>query len=198
MLPMLKQNPWIVVALDAADALGVARHEAVHYLKQFGFFSEKEWFNLTRAARDNDWIKKFRIDERYPDLDMPSKLEEAIAEGYRNWARGEEVPSHLHPIFERLKELFESLKSQLKELLGREPTWEELFQKMDTGEVGARKPRGHPGGAFLEPSMMESEDKAANDIDAISGRDRPTYSGAVNKQRIERFVNKDTKTRDIR
>src|SRR5258706_2427785 len=198
MLPMLKQNPWIVVALDAADALGVARHEAVHYLKQFGFFSEKEWFNLTRAARDNDWIKKFRIDERSPDLDMPSKLEEAIAEGYRNWARGEEVPSHLHPIFERLKELFESLKSQLKELLGREPTWEELFQKMDTGEVGARKPRGHPGGAFLEPSAMDEQaaPKAANDIDALQRKHAPTYEAAVKAQTIERYINKDTERGD--
>src|SRR5258706_1346529 len=198
MLPMLKQNPWIVVALDAADALGVARHEAVHYLKQFGFFSEKEWFNLTRAARDNDWIKKFRIDERYPDLDMPSKLEEAIAEGYRNWARGEEVPSHLHPIFERLKELFESLKSQLKELLGREPTWEELFQKMDTGEVGARKPRGHPGGAFLEPSAMDEQaaSKAANDIDALQRKHAPTYEAAVKAQTIAGYINKDPERGD--
>src|SRR6266403_1757688 len=165
MLPHWKQNPWIVVALDAGDTLGVARHEAVHYLKQFGFFKEGEWDTLSRAAREQDWIKKFNIDKRYPEFDMPRKLEESIAEGYRHWARGEEVSPRLHPIFERLKELFDSLKSQLKELLGREPTWEELFQKMDTGEVGAREPRGHAGGAFLKPSMMEGEepmfDKAA-------------------------------------
>src|SRR6266404_1627562 len=165
MLPHWRQNPWIVVALDADDALGVARHEAVHYLKQFGFFSEGEWETLSRVAREQDWVKKFGIDKRYPTLDMAAKLEESIAEGYRNWLRGEDASPNVHPIFERLKELFESLKSQLKELLGCEPTWEELFQKMDTGEVGAREPRGHEGGAFLEPSMMEGEepmfDKAA-------------------------------------
>ncbi len=50
--PFHKQNPWIVVALDAADTLGVARHEAVHYLKQFGFFKEGEWDVLSQAAKD--------------------------------------------------------------------------------------------------------------------------------------------------
>src|SRR6266568_4243708 len=152
-----KQNPWIVVALDASDTLGVARHEAVHYLKQFGFFKEVEWETLVQAVRDQGWLEKYGIDKRYPQLNETAKLEEAIAEGYRNWARGEDAPPGLHPIFERIKALFESLKSQLRGLLGREPTWEELFQKMDVGEVGAREPRGHEGGAFLEPKMMEGE-----------------------------------------
>ncbi len=198
MQPFYEQNPWIIVALDAGDTLGVARHEAVHYLKQFGFFKEGEWDTLSRAAREQDWVKKFGIDRRYPTLDMSAKLEESIAEGYRNWLRGEEVSPRLHPIFERLKELFESLKSQLKELLGREPTWEELFQKMDTGEVGAREPRGHAGGAFLEPSAMDEQaaPKAANDIDALQRKHAPTYEAAVKNQTIERYVNKDTERGD--
>src|SRR6266446_4149457 len=191
MQPFYEQNPWIVVALDAGDTLGVARHEAVHYLKQFGFFKEGEWDTLSRAAREQDWVKKFGIDRRYPTLDMSAKLEESIAEGYRNWLRGEEVSPRLHPIFERLKELFESLKSQLKELLGREPTWEELFQKMDTGEVGAREPRGHAGGAFLEPSMMEDKAKPETlNWAAIRHQDK-TYLGQTHVDAIEQAV-KDT------
>src|SRR6266404_3762872 len=187
MLPLLKQNPWIVVALDAGDILGVARHEAVHYLKRFGFFKEGEWETLSRAAREQDWVKKFNIDKRYPDLDMPAKLEEAIAEGYRNWLRGEEVSPRLHPIFERLKELFESLKSQLKELLGREPTWEELFQKMDTGEVGAREPRGHEGGAFLEPSAMDVFRRAANENRQLTPKELRKAQSELNFKELQDF-----------
>ncbi len=149
------QNPWIVVALDGLDRAGVARHEAVHYLRQFGFFKDDEWFNLVRAAKENDWIGKYKIEERYGDLTQSQKLEEAIAEGYRDWANGLETPKYLHPIFERLKEFFDQLKTGLREILGREPTWQEVFEKVESGEVGAREPTGHAGGAFLEPSAMD-------------------------------------------
>ncbi len=155
MQPHLEQNPWIVVALDADKPEGIARHEGVHFLRQFGFFSDDEWFNLVRAAKENDWARKFGIAERYKDLPESAKLEEAIAEGYRNWADGAEVPKYAHPIFEKIKALLTQLREGMAKLLGRDVSWQEVFEKIESGEVGTREPTGHTDGAFLEPSASD-------------------------------------------
>lgn len=154
----IDRNPFIIVALDSSDPIGVARHEAIHHLRQQGFFTEGEWDTLARAARDNGWLEKFGIDKRYPSLDTAAKLEEAIADGFRSWKDGQPVPERARPIFERLRELFEAIHSRLKEIFGKEVSWEELFQKVDEGEVGQREgnaPRRE--GAYKESVGEEPE-----------------------------------------
>lgn len=133
------RNPFITIALDSTDPIGVARHEAIHHLRQQGFFKEAEWETLTRAARDEDWIKKFGIESRYSKLEQSGKLEEAIADGYRAWKDGKETSPKAVAIFERLKQFFDAIKTKFKEILGQKFTWEELFQKVDEGEIGSRE-----------------------------------------------------------
>lgn len=157
------RNPFIIVALDSSDSIGVARHEAIHHLRQQGFFKEGEWETLTRAARDENWIEKFGIESRYAKLEQSAKLEEAIADGYRNWKEGKPTSPKAVAIFERLKQFFDAIKAKFKEILGHEPTWEELFQKVDEGEIGSREgnaPRRE--GAFKADEGEKPEfDKAA-------------------------------------
>lgn len=137
--------PWISWSLESPDAVATARHEAIHHLRNYGFFKEGEWDTLSRAARDGDWVKQYRIDERYADqkLSNSEKLEESIADAYKNWARGKEAPnSTIHAIFERIKEILESIKTSLKEAFGKDLTAEELFKKVESGEIGGREPTG--------------------------------------------------------
>lgn len=132
--------PRILIALDSAgDPVGVARHEAIHHLRSYGFFKEAEWATLERAAKDGGWLEQYGIDKRYGKLEGGQKLEEAIADAFRYWRDGGKVSAEAATIFEKLKAFFESIRQKVAEVLGREPKWEEIFQKVDEGEVGGRE-----------------------------------------------------------
>lgn len=155
--------PLITIALDTANPVGVAKHEAIHHLKNAGFFTPREWEVLTRASRDNGWIEKFGIDNRYESAKMPLKLEESIAEAYKEWSDGKASAEGVEDIFQKLKDFFASLKDKFKEILGRDFTWEELFERVDRGDIGSRNvEEGYRG-----PGTFRSE----GDIPDIGGKE---------------------------
>lgn len=142
--------PIILAALDADNVMLTARHEAVHHLRQYGFFKPKEWATLEAEALAGNWFKKHDIDRRYPNAKPDLKLEEAIAEEYPKWVERQEAlraradsialpDSPLDAIFRRMKEFFDAIKERISEILGKEATWEDVFKKVDTGEVGRRE-----------------------------------------------------------
>jgi len=137
------------ISLSGEDPVGFTRHEAIHELKRGKFFTPEEWTLLRRSALKEKWLEEFEINKRYKGLSVEAKLEEAVAEGYRAWADGRPTPKELHPVFERMKALFDAIKAKLKEILGHEPTWEELFQKVERGEVGSREGGQAKTGAAL-------------------------------------------------
>jgi hypothetical protein len=157
------QSPWIAVSLEGADPVGVAGHEAIHYLRQEGFFTPEEWSLLERTARQRDWPNAYDINDRYAKLSDSQKLEESIAEAYRHWKAGSD-DAH-SPVFQKLKEFFEALHARVKEILGRDFTWDELFAKVDRGDIGGRE-GAEPikEGAFKgEPSAVDVFRRAANE-----------------------------------
>lgn len=171
----MNRLPDIVAALDRDDAVSVARHEAIHHLRGYGFFTDREWAMLERTARDNGWLKRFGIDERYPTLDMPGKLEEAIAEGFRAWARGERAKPEVHGIFERLKQFFENIKTAFKEATGRELNWEEVFRKVDSGEVGSREGTGAKAEGGVTPFDVKAAERGDSFIDEVEHQQMLDY-----------------------
>src|SRR6267378_2520916 len=163
------QNPWIVVAIDSNKALGVARHEAIHHLRRQGFFTEGEWSILERASRQNDWRNITNIEKRYKDLHEEGKTEESIADAYMRWkdAKDKELyPPGIARIFQRLEEFFDALRARVKEITGKDLSWDEIFQKVDTGEVGGREGNAPlKEGAFraMSDERVTQLRKAAND-----------------------------------
>lgn len=149
--------PILLYALDQEGSLGTARHEAIHHLRTYGFFDKGEWATLEKAATDNGWMDKFDIPGRYPTLPHALRLEESIADAYKAWRAGAEAPTEIHTLFERMKAFFEAIKQRLATILGKEPTWEDIFQKVDTGEVGAREGQPLDARAFNE-KLSTSED----------------------------------------
>jgi hypothetical protein len=132
--------PIILFALEKGDPLGTARHEAIHHLRNYGFFTSEEWSILEAASQEHDWIKRFRIDERYSKGDRALKLEESIADAYKHWKAGAMAPPELHGIFEKMKAFFARVHQLIAQHLGKaDPTWEDIFKKVDTGEVGGRE-----------------------------------------------------------
>src|SRR6266478_2521840 len=136
------QDPWIIVALDNPNAMGVASHEGMHFLRQQGFFRPGEWETLERASRQNDWKGLHRIEERYKGLHEEGKMEESIVDAYQKWKRAvdkDRYPPGIARIFQRLEEFFNNLRIRVKEITGKDLSWDEIFQKVDTGEIGERE-----------------------------------------------------------
>ena len=138
--------PIILYALDGENALAAGRHEAIHHLRNYGFFKPAEWETLTNEALAGGWLSKYKIDSRYPEGSPSLKLEEAVAEAYQDWAGRQDalkdraaetaqVPSPLDAIFRKMKEFFDRIKERVGALLGKEPQWEDIFKKVSTGEV---------------------------------------------------------------
>lgn len=132
--------PIILYSLEHGDALGTARHEAIHHLRNYGFFAAEEWSTLEQASKDNKWVEQFGIDRRYAAGNERLKLEESIADAYKHWEAGRgEVAPEVASIFQKMKEFFDRLRQRIGELLGKDPTWEDIFKKVSTGEVGRRE-----------------------------------------------------------
>ena len=140
-IPYKDAYPILLYSLeDGNNPLGTARHEAIHHLRGYGFFKPEEWSVLEHSAKEQGWAKQFNIDERYPAANASLKLEEAIADAYKEWENGRfEARLGVRSIFEKMKAFFDALHKRLGELLGKDPTWEDIFQKVSTGEVGGRE-----------------------------------------------------------
>jgi hypothetical protein len=163
--------PLILYALDGENALGAARHEAIHHLRSYGFFKEGEWQTLEAQALAGGWLTKYGIDRRYPEAHPNLKLEEAVADAYRDWANGAKAPTpEVHGLFERMKAFFDAIKERISQLLGKDATWEDIFQKVDTGEIGAREGKPLDARAFDQADMASVEPQHLQSVEAAKFR----------------------------
>ena len=133
--------PMLLYALDRSDPLRTPLHEAGHHMWDYGFFDVYEKSTLLKAAEEQGWLDKFNVHERYPGLSKHNKSIEAIMDAYGRWEsdRAFAVTPEVHGIFEKIKAFFDALKERVGQLLGKDPTWEDIFQKVSTGEVGSRE-----------------------------------------------------------
>ncbi|MBT8152913.1 hypothetical protein KMP13_03220 [Epibacterium ulvae] len=125
------------------DGLHTVNHEAIHVLRARGLFKDSEWNSLTKRA-DQEWIKKYDIEERYPDLDRDAQVEEAIAEAFADFASDRKNVPDAPKSFSKIKRFFRALKEALTGAGVTKP--EDIFTAVDNGEVGARADEGsRPG-----------------------------------------------------
>lgn len=186
-------EPIIAIALGGKDPVGVAAHEGVHFLRRNGFFSDTEWKTLSKAAIEGDWLNKpqenlggqsIALHSGYRKALPDVQLEEAIAHEYPEWLKAQDKSHPANAIFEKMKELFDQIKQAIKEILGFEPTYEDLFKKMESGEIGSRegtKPRDPRAfrAAGLEPAI-----KGAN-VDINSGSHPEAKNRNANVELLE-------------
>ncbi len=128
----------IFVSLESTGPVSTARHEAIHYLAREGFFTDAEWDTLAKAAKEQGWLEKFDIPDRYSNFSADVQHEEAIAEAYQSWRRGEEVLKD-DGVFQKIKDFMEGVRRRINEALGKEMGWEDIFKEIDTGRVGKRE-----------------------------------------------------------
>jgi hypothetical protein len=173
-VPFRGAPPTILLDMLRDNVAGTGRHEAVHFLRGYNFFSDKEWSTLADAAKSEGWADRYGINDRYAHLTEEQRTEESVAEAFREWAgQAPEVrpKTGVGAVFQKIMDLFDSIKAKLG--FDPEETWESVFQKIHSGEVGER-PAGEPRtqGAFDIRESLEGRDN----IKAESvGLDRKTF-----------------------
>lgn len=157
--------PVIAWALNEHDPIGVARHEAIHHLRQAGFFKVEEWNTLEQAAEKEGWLEKFGIERRYGqlELDNKGKIEEAIADAYKQWASESDererqgiATSPVDKVFQKLRDFLEAIKEHVRRITGKE-NFNDVFSRVHEGEVGGRDVAGveGEGTVFSDRSISE-------------------------------------------
>jgi hypothetical protein len=183
-VPFKGAPPTILLDMLRDDAVGTGRHEAIHFLRGYGFFKDAEWSTLESAAKAENWADRYGINDRYAHVTDEQRTEESVAEAFREWAKqAPEVrpKTGVGAVFQKIMDLLDGIKSKLG--FGPEETWESVFQKIHSGEVGER-PAGEPRavGAFDIRESIEGFDN----IKAESlGIDKDTFrriQAAMEKQ----------------
>ena len=144
-------DPLIFYALHDAKGnfrlpeqlVGVIRHEALHYLRENGFFTPEEWKTLEEASDREGWIQKHKIDTRY-EGSKAYLTEEAIAHEYEKWNLSPEATHITADVFQKIREAFLKIRDIIIKTLGWDPKVEDIFHQIETGKVGAREPSGVP------------------------------------------------------
>src|SRR5882757_6030579 len=153
--------PEILYALREDDPIGTARHEAIHHLRAYGFFTDGEWATLEKTAKEENWIYKNRgngsVADRYKYLkDEPEALlEESIADEYRYWAQDPAAGHIASPIFEKLRKFLNAIKERVQKLITANPEVEDIFNRIHVGEVGAREGTGPRNVEAFQPKFEE-------------------------------------------
>jgi len=199
------QLPVIFYSITAKDPIGILRHEAIHHLYSYGFFSEKEWHTLKRAAIDEGWIEKHQIKKRYPELDHGDMLEEAIADEFANWSMRPDQTHRAATAFGKLRMLVDRVKELLTGRFGFEPTADDIFAMVETGEIGRRgigkiegKEAFDPRKAIEPKAAREKEDPIFERAAAI-GMTKERYEASLrrmqeqNAEDIQRQIDKASK-----
>lgn len=183
-----KIEPIIAVSLDSRDAGKTARHEAIHHLREYGFFTDAEWAALIDSADRGGWLKKHNIEERYKKhakMDREALLEEAIAEEFGQWGSQTEAPRRhyneaVNKAFTKLAAFFKEVLDAMKEIFGHTPKIDELFEKIESGEVGRRTVEDQAKGEVAKT-------KDPSEVKLADGNDIINFGERKEKKEVEGF-----------
>ena len=166
-------NDIIRVSLAASDPLKATRHEAIHHLNNIGVINDGEWSLLQERAQ-RQWRAQFDIENRYGDLyrgsfddDIANRLmdEEAVADAYANWRDGAlTVGARVKRVFEKIRQFWNRVRNMLR---GRGfQTTDDVFARIERGEVGARSDNSSRGELTLLSLREEQEDGSVGSLEA--------------------------------
>jgi hypothetical protein len=157
--PFTDKAPVIIWALNALDPRATARHEAIHWLRTYNIITPKEWDVLAKAAIENDWIGKHKLDEiGYKGEPIITKIEEAIAHEFGEWGTKRAKEHAASGVFAKMMQVMTRIKNAVTRAFGREVTPEELFQQIESGKVGERGPQAPSPGRPGEPVPFDMRD----------------------------------------
>lgn len=168
---------------NTLDGVHTVNHEAIHILRARGLINDAEWDVLSTQA-ESEWIQKYDIEERYPDLDHPAQIEEAIAEAFADHVDGRASRGKIATIFAKVQRFFRAMREAL---LGQGVrSVEDIFEAVDTGKVGAR---GQDAGATGETRHQRPSSKVRKlKPEGVQSTAVATHTSAIpDDSRFEKF-----------
>jgi hypothetical protein len=160
----------IKLALDLDNPVRTLRHEAIHALKELGFFTPQQWKVLTDRAQ-KEWIEKYLKGQkavvdgkemtRYDaymqlyDGDMEAIVEESIADAFADFSKTQPPAGMMRAILNRMQNLFKAIKQAMK--VGGYDTAEDVFGAVEKGELPAPPSTSVAKGA--KPSLRKWYDE---------------------------------------
>lgn len=130
----------LTVALNYEDPVSTLRHEAIHALRAMRLITDREWDVLRHRARK--WRAQYGIDNRPGYSHEPASVrnEEAIAEAFAEYRAGAKFAPGFRRIFDRIRNFLQRTANALRGLGFQ--TAEDIFERIERGEVGRRQPKG--------------------------------------------------------
>jgi hypothetical protein len=103
----------INLSLAGPNIFRTMNHEAVHAMKDLGFFSDRDWALLSDLAK-SQWIKKYDPDgSRYGSKPMDIRIEEAIADAFADMqTQPPAIKSYFNQIINVLKRIGNVLRGK--------------------------------------------------------------------------------------
>lgn len=172
--------PVIAYALSSGRVERTVRHEAIHQLMNWGLITKEEWAAVkeaaeTKNAEGKDWLDKHNIRERYKDqnLDRDALVEEAFAEEFGEWGtitdkadkQVKEYSKLVDQAFGKIQAFFKELYDKIAAYFDHPPDVKDLFESIESGEVGKRSsPEAREGSKASEkepelPGTRRMEDR---------------------------------------
>ena len=172
----------IKIAFDAANPVRTLRHEAVHALKELGFFTKDQWRVLENKAK-NEWVQKYLagktavVDgEQMSRLDAYKKmglseseiLEEAISDAFADFDLNKAPPGMMMALLNKLRNFFKALRQALTGA-GFESA-EDIFGKIEEGKLESQMDKADKAGKGQEKlSLPEPPKEKIIDPNDVSG-----------------------------
>lgn len=126
-------NKLIQVSLAGDNMVRSLNHEAIHALRDLGFFSDKDWNTLSDLARKK-WMDQYNIAKSYTDLDQDAQIEEAVAKAFGDrQSQPAPVRSIMTKVLDFLKRIGNFLRGNGFQ------TAEDVFGKAERGELKPTK-----------------------------------------------------------
>ena len=141
----------IQIAADSTNPIRTLRHEAIHALRELGFFTDAQWKSLSTMAKDkwiDQYLKQRNIDgkplkageeSRYDaymreyDGNMEKITEEAVADAFADFDATKPPAGLMSALLTRMRNLFQAIKSALTKV----ESPEQIFGKVERGELKA-------------------------------------------------------------
>jgi hypothetical protein len=128
----------IQVSLSGDNMLRTLNHESLHAMKELGFFSDAEW-NMLSDMATKQWLQKYNIKQRYPNLNQEEQIEEAIADAF---AERQTQPPAVKSIIARMVEMLKRLANVLRGKGFR--TVDSIFESAAEGKLAEGKAKAQP------------------------------------------------------
>jgi hypothetical protein len=119
----------IELSLSGDNIFRTMNHEALHALKDLGFFSDKDWKTLENKAR-SEWMEKYKIADSYSNETAEVQLEEAIAYAFADM---QTQPAQVKSIMSSVVNFFKRIGNWLRG--NGYKTAEDIFGKVAAGEL---------------------------------------------------------------